>query len=162
MDWEGVFGFQIICVRLGSVITRASHPEMTVDSTKNKELGVKITFSSIKITGNTDGTRRYRLLLHPSDMQGALLLPMAVMYLVQSKRKGISSSCGNNSCACIGAFMASMMKSIYSSHNRRSEDLWLRGDLVRGSLDCLIVDIHKGNDTTSGQTESFGTARWCW
>ena len=36
------------------MIKRASHSEMTVDSTENKKLGDKITFHFMDFTGSTD------------------------------------------------------------------------------------------------------------
>jgi len=43
------------------MIERASHPEMTLRSTKNKKLGVKNTFQFMNLTGNPDGTCQYSL-----------------------------------------------------------------------------------------------------
>ena len=61
MKWENFHGLHVVLVRLGVMIERASHPEMTLRSTKNKKLGVKNTFQFMNLTGNPDGTCQYSL-----------------------------------------------------------------------------------------------------
>ena len=50
------YGLHVVPVRLGVMIERASHPEMTLGSTKNKKLGVKNTLQFMNLTRNPDKT----------------------------------------------------------------------------------------------------------